>query len=48
MVKQLEEGVRRLSYPQSSSMAMNPCLIASNLYSLRTGFAGWLEDPQVG
>ena len=47
-VKQLEEGVGRLSYPQSSSMAMNPWLTASNLHSLRTGSAGWLEDPQVG
>lgn len=48
MVKQLEEGMERSSYPQSYSVAVNPWLVARNLHSLRTGLAGWLEDAQVG
>lgn len=40
MVKQLDDGVRRLSYPQSSRMAINPWLMA-------TDSAALLEDPQM-
>lgn len=48
MVKEIRERSGKIKLPHKTHAWLEPCLTACNFHCLRTGFSGWLEDPQVG